>query len=197
MATTPATLIAQEARYTFAYPANGGEFPTRATAMDLVQSVYDRLGVLANQGPSDAWISSPDPAAPGLNDLSTQAPKVNFYGVQVSGELAAANQVVKNVRVHPATTPLTVDAVTVGIPTNVGPTAGYHATQVRAWDLNILIVRWHDVGTQTIGAAADSQAGTAPTAQAALASAPGTFYYDVPAGKYSISNSRVDSYGPL
>lgn len=232
-------VLARDASYTFAYPLNAGQFPTRATAMDLFQVVYDALGTLHAQKPREFTAASPFERIPGfealvpgtgLADLSTQAPKVNFYGAQVSeGSLAdvGTSRVltpllnalrlggldIRRVPAAPAESPLPLP-VSVGgslngqslspfalLDSRLGPTAGYRVDEVRAGKINLMAVRWHNIGTETVGQAVDSLVASLPglgerapagAAASALASAPATFYYDVPAGAYELSDDRVD-----
>ncbi len=231
-------VLARDASYTFAYPLNAGQFPTRATAMDLFQVVYDALGTLHAQKPREATAASPFAQIPGLEtlvpgtglaDLSTQAPKVNFYGAQVSeGSLAdigstrvlspllsALRQGNLDVRRAPASTeapslPLPLPAALSGnslnplsmlVDNRLGVTAGYRVDEVRAGKINIMAVRWHNIGTETVGRAIDNVIGSLPglgsqvpagAAADALKSSPATFYYDVPAGAYELTDERVE-----
>lgn len=170
---TPQTIIARNARFVFAYPAAAGEFPTRATAMDIVQSVYDRLGVLNNQTARDQFMTDAVPGGPGVADLSTQAPRVNYFGVQQDPSLPNP----AGLRVRPR-----VAGAPAAPATNAGVTAGFSASEVRAWQLNILIVRWHNIGT-----------GTAPMGP----TIPATFYYDVPGASDYFLGGRADAFGAV
>lgn len=168
-------VIATNATYTFAYPANAGQLATRATGQDLLQSVYDRLGRLSHAGETDYALRAQLADTPGANELATQAPPVSFAGTQLPSELADLWGFLRNARVHPPATGIDV-AGAASIPANLGPTVGYKATKVQNGDLNILVVRWHNLALQDLAA-------------------PGTFYYDVPAGEYKLTNARVDAWG--
>jgi hypothetical protein len=234
-------VLARDASYTFAYPLNAGQFPTRATAMDLFQVVYDALGTLHAQKPREATAASPFAQIPGLEalvpgtglaDLSTQAPKVNFYGAQVSegsladtatsrvlGPLLSAlrqgNLDVRRVAASseqpnsPLPLPVSFSGSLNGqslnplslVDNRLGVTAGYRVDEVRAGKINIMAVRWHNIGTETLGRAVDNVIGSLPglgsqapagAAAEALKSSPATFYYDVPAGEYVLSDERVE-----
>lgn len=233
-------VLARDASYTFAYPLNAGQFPTRATAMDLFQVVYDALGTLHAQKPREFTAASPFERIPGfealvpgtgLADLSTQAPKVNFYGAQVSaGSLADVGtsralapllsalrlgniDIRRSPAAAPAESPLPLPVSISGslngqslspfalLDSRLGPTAGYRVDEVRAGKINIMAVRWHNIGTETVGKAVDNLVAALPglgerapagAAASALASAPATFYYDVPAGAYELSDDRID-----
>jgi hypothetical protein len=234
-------VLARDASYTFAYPLNAGQFPTRATAMDLFQVVYDALGTLHAQKPREATAASPFAQIPGfealvpgtgLADLSTQAPKVNFYGAQVSegsladvgtsrvlGPLLSAlrqgNLDVRRVAASgeapssPLPLPVSFSGSLNGqslnplslVDNRLGVTAGYRVDEVRAGKINIMAVRWHNIGTETVGKAVDNVIGSLPgigsrlpagSAAEALKSTPATFYYDVPVGEYVLSDDRVE-----
>lgn len=163
----------------------------------------------------------------GLADLATQAPPVNFYGAQMS-ENTLANALASGVvnplltaitdegldvrTVPPAPSgngllPLTLNAVINGVTLidsdqpldpRFGVTAGYRAEEVRAGAINILVLRWHNVGTQTVGTLLDdlleslTLGSLLPSLAESLPSAQASIYYDVPQGEYTIRDSRVD-----
>lgn len=163
-------VLATNASYTFAYPLNAGQFPTRATAMDIFQVAYDALGTLNDQKPREA----------------TAAPKVNSYGVQVTRGGAvdtAASRLLAPVfnalpigplnirRIDPVvgnnTNPLplplpfqasgSVNGQDFGsllqLDSRLGMTAGYAVNTVKTGKINIMAVRWHNLGTETLGRA--------------------------------------------
>lgn len=238
-ATTPSirsndTVIARNASYTFAFPLNAGQFPTRATAMDIFQVAYDALGQVHAQAPREFTAASPfsgvpgfEPLVPGtgLADLSTQAPAVTFFGAQV-GRGALTDTVLSSL-ISPALNALTregldirrVNAAPRALPlpvsgsgsvndarlstntlldTRFGPTAGYRVSEIRSGKPNIMIVRWHNLGSESVGRGLDSVVSRLPglpadrpTAAQTLASAPASFSYDVPAGNYLFGEERV------
>lgn len=208
-------VLATNASYTFAYPLNAGQFPTRATAMDIFQVAYDALGTLNDQKPREATAASPLASIPGLSgltsklplplpldvglaDLSTQAPKVNSYGVQVTRGGAvdsATSQLLAPVlnvlpigplnirRVEPVIgnnsnpLPLPLPFQTNGslngqdftnllqLDSRLGMTAGYAVNTVKTGKINIMAVRWHNLGTETLGRAIDNVGSQLQTAQ--------------------------------
>lgn len=199
--------LATNASYTFAYPLNAGQFPTRATAMDIFQVAYDALGNLNDQKPREATAASPLASIPGLSgltgqlplpldtglaDLSTQAPAVNSYGVQVTRGGAvdsAASQLLAPVlnalpigplnirRVEPVVgnngnpLPLPLPFQAAGslngqdfgsllqLDSRLGMTAGYAVNTVKTGTINLMAVRWHNLGTETLGRAIDDVGG--------------------------------------
>lgn len=227
-------VIAENASYTFAYPLNAGQFPTRATAMDIFQVAYDALGRLHSQKPRELTAASPfaripgfEPLVPGtgLADLSTQAPAVNFYGAQVSQGALTDTLVTSLInpalsaltkegldlrRISGGTSPLPLPGSASGsindnqfgtdklLDTRFGPTAGYRVNEIRTGKINIMAVRWHNIGTETLGRSLDDLTGRIPGlpaelkgAATALKSSPASFYYDVPKGKYVFGEERV------
>ena len=62
--TTPSTVFATNPTYTFAYPLNAGQFPTRLTAQDLFQTAYDALGSVYKQKARDPLFVSPFASIP-------------------------------------------------------------------------------------------------------------------------------------
>ncbi len=212
-------VLATNASYTFAYPLNAGQFPTRATAMDIFQVAYDALGTLNDQKPREATAASPLASIPGLSDLtsklplplpldvgladlSTQAPKVNSYGVQVTRGGAvdsAASQLLAPVlnalpigplnirRVEPVVgnnsnplplpLPLPLPFQANGslngqnftsllqLDSRLGMTAGYAVNTVKTGTINIMAVRWHNLGTETLGRAIDNVGAQLQTTQ--------------------------------
>lgn len=179
-------LVAQNAEYVFAFPAMSGEFASRVTDMDILQSVYDRLGGLNYQKPREITSAAigtgtPVPGAvpggtPGVGDLHAVAPAPNYYGLQVPPEVnrpglpgaapAQAHglyaQVHTRVRDNFGTVP--VDSL--------GPTVGFQMSHIYAWRLNVAIVRWKNLGADV----------------ATLPEPPATFYYD--------TGSYFDGGGP-
>ncbi|MEO6698582.1 MAG: hypothetical protein ABIR53_03350, partial [Paraperlucidibaca sp.] len=188
----------------------------------------------------------PLPLNIGLADLSTQAPKVNSYGVQVTRGSAVdsgASQLLAPVfnalpigplnirRVEPMVgynsnpLPLPLPFQAAGslngqdfgsllqLDSRLGMTAGYAVNTVKTGKINIMAVRWHNLGTETLGRAIDDLGGvlqgaqlpsapglpalpglpgSIPSAATALKSAPATFYYDVPAGEYLLGEARAN-----
>lgn len=175
---TPETLMAAEPVFEHAFPALAGAFPTRAESMDLFQSVYDRLGALAFAKPREITSAAPYADTPGLGDLSTQAPVVTYFGVQLPqapdapAEVPAAPEVPALPVEEPATpveaptvhVRVRSDFATLPAPVDVtGVTAAHAASAVRAWNLNILVVRWHTPGIGSTDVVPE---------------APASFYYD-------------------
>ena len=206
-------VLATNASYTFAYPLNAGQFPTRATAMDIFQVAYDALGTLNDQKPREATAASPLANIPGLSgltsqlplplniglaDLSTQAPKVNSYGVQVTRGGAvdtAASRLLApvfnalpigplNIRrvdpvvgnnANPLPLPLPFQASgsvngqdfgsLLQLDSRLGMTAGYAVNTVKTGKINIMAVRWHNLGTETLGRAIDNLGSALQTTQ--------------------------------
>jgi hypothetical protein len=227
-------VLATNAKYTFAYPLTAGEFPTRVTAMDILQVVYDALGSVWSQKPRVGIAGSPFspypalapllPYLPGtsLPELTTQAPPVNYFGLQVNPNsvvgtvgmtvinplLAALKLGQIDIRVRSGVQTLDLAGYTgLPLPNPVlnwvnGPSVGYLAREVRSNKVDIMAVRWHNVGTTTVGQLVDntlsgtgllgSLANTIPSAKASI-------YYDVPKGQYSLTDTatttpRLDTY---
>ncbi len=170
--TLPQTVMAVNPTWEFAVPAMAGGLATRAESSDLLMVIYDRLGTIDTQKPREAtsapW-NPPSPAPPlpdhpGLGDLGTQSPIVNFYGLQAD---------FSKVPPTPPTPPTPADPLVPNVHKrqrgdfslpgdSTGVTAGYTASIVRAWHLNLMAVR---LGSAGLGTA------TAPEP-------PATFYYD-------------------
>ncbi|MGQ0699027.1 MAG: hypothetical protein ACT4PZ_12390 [Panacagrimonas sp.] len=177
--TTNSKVLATNPTFTFAYPLNAGEFPTRPTAQDAFQIAYDALGSLYTQKARDPLFRSPFTGIPALSplvpwtgvaDLSTQAPPVNYFGLStqagsiaqtlaqglVSPLLTAINQGQIRIREHaPSMQILDLDGAGAlpGIPLSdlaLGVTAGYQAAEVRTGQLSTMVVRWHNIGTSTV-----------------------------------------------
>lgn len=175
-------VLATNASYTFAYPLNAGQFPTRATAMDIFQVAYDALGTLNDQKPRE----------------TTAAPKVNSYGVQVTRGGAvdtAASRLLAPVfnalpigplsirRVDPVvgsnanSLPLPLPFQASGsvngqdfgsllqLDSRLGMTAGYAVNTVKTGKINIMTVRWHNLGTETLEHAIDNLGSALQTTQ--------------------------------
>lgn len=153
-----------------------------------------------------------------LPELGTQAPAVSFYGLQTTSDATVVNTVLNEVlapvlrvaglqpvevRNHP---PVPAQSLFGGVLSvaryRLGVTAGYTATEVRAQHPNFMFVRWHNAGTSTVTDALGNVLGAlnpefalAEPLALPLASAPATFYYDVPAGQYALNANRVDAQG--
>lgn len=159
-------VLARDATYTFAYPLNAGQFPTRATATDLFQVAYDAMGSVHAQKPRDPIAASPFVNIPGLEalvpgtglaDLSTQAPAVNFYGFQgADGLLPTPGSFA--LPTPSADSLPSLDGLSLAS-NRMGPTAGYRVEEVRAGKTNVMVVRWHNLGTETLGKAIDGVTG--------------------------------------
>lgn len=189
----PESLIATNAQYVFAYPFGSGEFASRVTDSDILQMAYDRLGGIAWQKPREVTAAAPlagtpvdaqvPGGTPGLSDLHAVAPAANYYGLQVPPEVPGKPPL-------PALPSTPAPPVPVAVPVDVGTlyaqprtrvrddfgtvpvdsagvTAAFTMSQIRAWHLNIAILRWKNIGTGTLGE---------------LPEAPASFYYD--AGSY-------------
>lgn len=167
----PQTIIATNPVWEFAVPAQTGTFSSRAESSDILMVVYDRLGTLHTQKAREDTSAPPslpvNPAGPlpGLGDLGTQSPIVNYYGLQ--GDFSS----VPNAPTPPA---LPADVPDVrerqrGSFANpgdsLGHTAGYTADRTQAWHLNIFAVRLSTAGTGSTGA---------------LGEPPASFYYEAP-----------------
>lgn len=225
--TAPDKVLATDPSYRFAYPVNAGQFATRATASDALLIAYDLIGSVHSQVPASGLFASPFEQAPGfealvagtsLPELGTQAPPVTFYGLQsttdagllnalTTGALASVLRLAGlepvDLRNHPPAPAQGLLGTGLSLPDHqLGLTAGYRATEVRAQQANFMFVRWHNLGTSTVtdalgnvlGALDPSLVLPAPLVLP-LASAPATFYYDVPAGQYTLSDTRTDVQG--
>lgn len=183
----PETLIASDAAYVFAFPAMTGEFASRVTDMDLLVSAYDRLGGIAWQKAREVTSAAPLAATPlaaavgetpGLADLHAVAPAPNYYGLQVPPEApgkpafpatpalpAEAQALVSQAQAGYGQVNLRVrnDFGTAPVD-SLGATVGFTMSQIRAWHLNIAVVRWKNLGTATVPGAPEL---------------PASFYYDV------------------
>ncbi|MGQ0620298.1 MAG: hypothetical protein ACT4QA_10315 [Panacagrimonas sp.] len=227
-------VFATNPTFTFAYPINAGQFPTRLTAQDAFQTAYDALGTLHTQKARDPLVTSPFASLPGfqplvpgtgLADLATQAPPVNYFGLSTeAGSLAQAlsqglasplltalNQGTIRTRER-AAYPFVLDLDGPGLLPGLavpdyalGLTAGYRAAEVRTGKVSIMVVRWHNIGTSTVGETVNNLGtqlgGLGPVLTtvggAVPASAPATIYYDVPVGAYTLSATRVDAQGAV
>lgn len=189
----PQVLIATDASWVFAYPAMAGEVATRVTDMDLLVSVYDRLGGIAYQKGRELTSAAigggtPVPGAvpggtPGLGDLHAVAPAANYYGLQVPPEAprpalpalpatpalpAPAQALVDQAKAAPGSVHMRVrDDFGTAPVDSTGLTAVFTMSQVRAWHLSIGIVRWKNIGTGAVPGVPEP---------------PASFYYD--AGSY-------------
>ncbi len=213
-------VLATNATYTFGYPLNAGVFPTRATATDVLQVVYDALGTVWTQGPREKWLVSPfagvgglETLAPGTGvaDLTTQAPPVSFFGMQTAVPASSSVNTVNTAfaALGLGNIPLRQsEPVALGAPLaavkdwGMGPTAGYRVAEVRAGHNNLFVVRWHNLSTTTLGTFFDNLTallGTAalPSLAATLPSAQATVYYDVPTGEYAFGEDRMDAQGAV
>ncbi len=211
-------VLATHPSYRFAYPINAGQFATRLTASDPALAAYDTLGTLHSQLPRDPLASSPFTGIPGfetlvpgtgLADIATQAPPVNFFGVQTTSDASLIGNVVGDIlnptlallglggidlRLHAPVPPQGLLGGLLSLPRHrLGVTAGYRAAEVRAGKTNLLFVRWHNLGSSTVTGIVDEL--LPPPLALPLASAPATFYYDVPAGQHSLDAARVDAQG--
>lgn len=153
-----------------------------------------------------------------LPELSTQAPPVSFFGLQTTSDanlLVALNDGVAasalrlagleplDLRRHPPVAAQGVLGTSLSVPRHrLGMTAGYKAREVRAGTPHIMVSRWHNLGSSTVTDALGNVVGAlAPTLVLPpplvlpFASAPATFYYDVPAGQYTLNTARTDTQG--
>ena len=157
----------------------------------------------------------------GLSDLATQAPPVNYFGLSTR-EGAVVSQVTQGV-VDPVldalklgkirtrerdALPYTIDLdggdalPGVTIPDYaLGMTAAYRADEIRAGQVNVMVVRWHNIGALTVGETLDNVSGELgfPNTDyaGALPSAPASIFYDVPAGQYIFGEARADTRGAV
>jgi len=190
------------------------------TAYDLVGSVHSQRPASGLFG--SPFVNAPgfEALVPGtsLPELATQAPPVTFYGLQtttdarllntlVDGTVASALRIAGiepiDVRQHPPRPRQGLLGTGLSLPRHaLGMTAGYRASEVRAQSPSFMFVRWHNLGSSTVVDALGNVLGALnenivipPPLALPFESAPATFYYDVPAGEYSISNARTDAQG--
>lgn len=153
-----------------------------------------------------------------LPELSTQAPPVSFYGLQTTSDanlvialndgaaasaLRLAGLEPLDLRRHPPVESQRVLGTDLSMPRHrLGMTAGYKAREVRAGTPHIMVSRWHNLGSSTVTDALGNVVGalspnlTLPQPLVLpFASAPATFYYDVPAGQYTLNSNRTDTQG--
>ncbi|WP_273452892.1 hypothetical protein [Nevskia ramosa] len=153
-----------------------------------------------------------------LPELGTQSPPVTFYGMQTTSDAVLLNTLTNGVlastlrlaglapvdlRNHPPVPAQGILGTGLSLPRHrLGVTAGYRATELRAQRPNFMFVRWHNLGSSTVTDALGNVLGALnpslvlPESLALpFASAPATFYYDVPAGQYTLSADRVDTQG--
>lgn len=189
-------------------------------AYDLIGSVHSQIPASGLFASPFALAPGFEALVPGtsLPELGTQAPPVTFYGLQTTtdakllntltnGAVASALRIAGlapvDLRNHPPVPSQNVLGTALSVPRHrLGMTAGYKAREVRAQQPNFMFVRWHNLGSSTVTDALGNVLGALNPSLVLpsplvlpFASAPATFYYDVPAGEYTIDNARVDSQG--
>jgi len=189
-------------------------------AYDLLGSVHTRQAGTAQFASPFVLAPGFEALVPGtsLPELSTQAPPVTFYGLQTTTDATLLNTLTDGVvasalrlaglnpvdlRRHPPVAAQGLLGTDLSVPRHrLGMSAGYRASEVRAGKTNIMAVRWHNLGSSTVvdalgnvlGALSPSLVLPSPLVLP-FASAPATFYYDVPADQYTLTAGRVDTQG--
>jgi hypothetical protein len=189
-------------------------------AYDLIGSVHSQVPAAAQFKSPFTIAPGFEALVPGtsLPELGTQSPPVTFYGLQTTTDASFVNALTDgavasalrlaglepiDLRRHPPVAPQGLLGTALSVPRHrLGMTAGYKARELRAQQPNFMFVRWHNLGSSTVtdalgnvvGALAPELVLPAPLVLP-FASAPATFYYDVPAGQYTISNARTDAQG--
>ena len=190
-------------------------------AYDLIGSVHTQVPASGAFVSPFAHAPGFEVLVPGtsLPELGAQVPPVTFYGLQTTSDAAAlVNTLIDGVlgpvlriaglepvdlRQHAPVAPVMILDPTLYLPRyQLGVTAGYKAAEVRAQKANFMFVRWHNLGGSTLTDALGNVLGALspdlvlPDALVLpLGSAPATFYYDVPAGEYTLTHNRVDTQG--
>lgn len=189
-------------------------------AYDLIGSVHSQIPAAAQFKSPFTLAPGFEALVPGtsLPELGTQSPPVTFYGLQTTtdanlvnalsdGAVASAMRLAGlepiDLRRHPAVEPQGLLGTMLSVPRHrLGMTAGYKAREIRAQQPNFMFVRWHNLGSSTVTDALGNVVGALSPDLVLpeplilpFASAPATFYYDVPAGQYTISNDRTDAQG--
>lgn len=192
-------------------------------AYDLIGSVHSQIP--ASGAFASPFANAPgfEVLVPGtsLPELGAQVPPVTFYGLQTTSDAAAiVNTLIDGVlgpvlrtagldpvdlRKHAPVAPVTLLDPSLSLPRyQLGVTAGYKAAEVRSQQPNFMFVRWHNLGGTTVTDALGNVLGALSpdlvlpdSLVLPLNSAPATFYYDVPAGEYTLTNNRVDAQGGL
>lgn len=190
------------------------------TGYDLIGSVHSQVpatGLFASPFASAPGFEALVPGT-SLPELGTQAPPVSFYGLQTTTDATLLNTLTNGVlasalgiaglapadlRNHPPVAAQGLLGTGLSLPRHrLGVTAGYSAREVRAGRSNFMFVRWHNLGTSTVTDALGNLLGALSPSLVLpeplvlpLASAPATFYYDVPAGEYLLDDARVDAQG--
>lgn len=202
----------------FATRATGSDL--LLAAYDRIGTVHSRRPAAAQFASPFAKAPGFEALVPGtsLPELATQSPPVSFFGLQTTtdavllntltnGAVASAMRIAGlepvDVRQHPPRAPQGVLSTGVSVPRHaLGLTAGYRAAEVRAQQSSFMFVRWHNLGSSTVTDGLGNVVGVLgpnavipPPLVLPFASAPATFYYDVPAGEYTLSNARTDAQG--